>query len=127
MSFTEAEYREAREERERAILAGNHARSMFAIGAATWGGISKLTEECGEVVQVCGKLLGSFGNPMHFDGTDLRDRLESELGDLLAAIDFVLFVNVGRLDAARVEARRRVKLATFMEWHSKRRKEEGHP
>lgn len=123
MSFTEHEHREAMEEYARTILAGNHARSMFAIGAARWPGISKLVEEAGEVVQVCGKLLGSFGHPMHFEGSDLRRRLESELGDLLAAIDFVL-ENNSELSWTSIVLRRREKLDLFRKWHADRRKEE---
>lgn len=89
---------------------------MFAIGDNEWPGISKLVEECGEVLQVAGKLMGTRGHRAHWDGSDLRPRLEEELADLMAAIDFV--VEVCRLDRANVAERYREKLARFHAWHN---------
>lgn len=66
---------------------------MFAIGDERWPGISKLVEESGEVLQVCGKLVWTHGDVTHFDGSNLKSRLETELGDLLAAIAFVIAKN----------------------------------
>jgi len=87
----------------------------FSIGGHVWPGISKLIEECGEVIQVAGKLLGSRGEPKHWDGSDLKVRIEEELGDLLGAMRFV--VARCRLDAEAVERRALVKQATFDRWH----------
>lgn len=64
----------------------------FSIGSALWPGISKLVEEAGEVTQVCGKLIGSGGDINHWDGTNLKERLEDEIGDLIAACMFVIVV-----------------------------------
>lgn len=61
----------------------------FSIGSLVWPGVSKLTEECGEVLQIVGKLMGTGGETRHWDGQDLARALEIELGDLLAAIEFV--------------------------------------
>ena len=55
---------------------------VFAIGALVWPGISKLLEEAGEVVQVGGKLLGTDGAEGHWDGSNLRTRLEDEIAEL---------------------------------------------
>ena len=93
--------------------------SAFAIGADRWPGISKLMEETAEVVQVCSKLLATYGDVMHWDGSNLRDRLEEELGDALAAIDFVLMLCP--LDAQRVMERRASKLKLFQQWHREQR------
>jgi NTP pyrophosphatase (non-canonical NTP hydrolase) len=87
----------------------------FSIGGQVWPGISKLIEECGEVIQVAGKLLGSRGEPKHWDGSDLQERMQEELGDLLAAASFVIQRN--GLDAEAIESRRIQKLATFERWH----------
>jgi NTP pyrophosphatase (non-canonical NTP hydrolase) len=87
----------------------------FAIGSQTWPGISKLVEELGEVAQVAGKLIATGGQPEHWDGTDLRTRLEDELADLEAAIAFVIREN--GLDAGRITDRRQAKLRLFSEWH----------
>jgi NTP pyrophosphatase (non-canonical NTP hydrolase) len=87
----------------------------FAIGSKTWPGISKLVEELGEVAQVAGKLIATGGRPAHWDGTNLRVRLEDELADLEAAIAFVIQRN--GLDADRIAERREAKLRLFREWH----------
>jgi len=88
----------------------------FAIGSALWAGMSKLLEEMGEVQQVLGKIIATGGKPVHWDGTNLNGRLESELGDLLAAIGFFLHANP-HLDEDRIEERRLLKTALFKKWH----------
>jgi NTP pyrophosphatase (non-canonical NTP hydrolase) len=90
---------------------------MFAIGSRRWPGLSKLSEECGEVVQVIGKLMGTGGEPAHWDGSDLRLRLTEELADVLAACDFVAMTNGYALDEAAIAERRIAKLQQFLEWH----------
>lgn len=89
----------------------------FSIGSDTWPGIAKLIEEAGEVIQVCGKLIAINGaeNYDHWDGTNLADRLIEELGDLKAAVSFVIGVN--KLDDDRIMARTREKLRLFLDWH----------
>lgn len=84
-------------------------------------GLAKLIEECGEVLQIAGKLIqypelqkSEMSHYMHPDGSYLRERLETELGDLLAAITFVS--QKMRLNSADVHHRATVKLATFNEW-----------
>ena len=88
----------------------------FSIGSNVWPGISKLIEECGETVQVCGKLLGSRGQVAHWDGSDLKERLEEEIADLLAAIDFVS-IRCGLNSAAIIDRRVRKKVL-FDQWHA---------
>lgn len=87
---------------------------MFDIGSKKWAGISKLIEECGEVLQVCGKIIAMRSERIHFSGVDLKKQLEDELGDVLAAIEFVTRHSV--LDANRIEARVASKLALFEKW-----------
>ncbi len=86
----------------------------YAIGSSLWPGISKLIEEAGEVVQVAGKLLATGGAVDHWDGTNLRDRLIEEMGDLLAAIEFAAHANKIEAD---VMARAAEKLSLFRGWH----------
>lgn len=77
-------------------------------------GIFKLIEECGEVIQVAGKL-GPFPQGDHPDGAGpLKERLEDELADLTAASRYVIETN--GLDAVRMEARARAKLKRFQDW-----------
>lgn len=89
---------------------------MFSLGAKVWPGISKVTEESGEVLQVCGKLIGSQGEVNHWDGTNLRVRLEEELGDVLAAISVLMQLNP-ELSVKNITERCAAKEALFLEWH----------
>lgn len=80
-------------------------------------GLSKLIEECGEVIQIAGKLL-AFPNGEHPDGAgNLHRRLEDEMGDVRAAIRFVCETH--NLDLRhRVNERETEKLLTFRRWHA---------
>lgn len=52
----------------------------YSIGSSHLPGLSKLTEECGELTQVLGKVLGMGSAGDHWDGTNLRKRLIEEMG-----------------------------------------------
>ena len=86
----------------------------FSIGSDIWPGISKLIEEAGETLQICGKLMATAGREEHWDKTNLRERLVEELGDLSAAITFVVNVNGMEEDVVK---RGQAKLAMFYAWH----------
>jgi hypothetical protein len=88
-------------------------RGRFAFGSE-WSGIAKLSEECGELVTVIGKLMATDGDPRHWQG-DLRARLEDELADVGAAIAHVL--HHCPLNLANVGDRSRVKRGLFSKWH----------
>lgn len=90
-------------------------KGPYCIGGASWPGISKLVEEAGEVCQVAGKLLGTGGAVEHWDGSNLRERLEEEIADLMAACRFVIEAN--GLDVEKVRARAALKLEIFNLWH----------
>lgn len=90
--------------------------SDFSIGGKLWPGISKLIEEAGEVTQVCGKLIGSRGNIHHWDGSNLKERLQEEMGDLWAAMQMVIKAN--DLDEDAMQERASSKLALFWKWHN---------
>lgn len=87
---------------------------MFAIGDDQWPGLSKLSEEAGEVVQVIGKLMGTHGKAKHWDGTDLRQRLIEEIADVMTACELVIELN----DLDGIEKRKYEKLALFHKWHA---------
>lgn len=90
-------------------------RGDFSIGGNLWPGLSKLVEECGEVLQVGGKLMGSEGRTDHWSG-DLKPMLEDEIADVIAAARFFTEVNPA-LDISRILARADHKIATFHQWH----------
>lgn len=89
---------------------------MFDFGKGNkWPGIAKLIEEAGELIQVCGKLMGSRGHEDHWDGTNLRERLHEEIGDVLAACEFII-ARCG-LDRGKIRERIAHKLGRYNSWH----------
>lgn len=91
---------------------------MFFIGAPKWPGISKLIEEAGEVLQICGKLIGSEGEIKHWNVPDLKSALEDEIGDVLAACHFV--IETCGLDFNKIMRRKNQKHGIFHAWHEER-------
>jgi NTP pyrophosphatase (non-canonical NTP hydrolase) len=79
-------------------------------------GVAKLIEECGELQQVLGKRLAYWTTDEHPDGSNLRDRMQDEMGDVLAAIDFV--IKHLNLDSWAVADRHARKLALFDTWQA---------
>lgn len=78
-------------------------------------GIPKLIEECGELQQVLGKRLAYYRTIHHPDGSgSLRKRMAHEMGDVLAAIEFV--AEYEGLDMAAIEVHASAKLAQFRAW-----------
>ncbi len=82
-------------------------------------GLAKLVEECGEVLQVAGKLqqypeLQHEDDIAHPDGTKLRERLKEEMADVLAAIEFVT-QKLG-LDKYDIFDRAQAKTKLFKQW-----------
>lgn len=88
--------------------------------AMAHNGLVKLSEECAEAIQVAQKLIAypalRFSVETHPDGTVLRDRLEEELGDALAAIEFVTY----KLELQNLAIRQRTeeKLCLYYKWDS---------
>lgn len=74
-------------------------------------GLAKLLEELGELSQIA-----AYPNTDdHPDGAgSMRLRLEEEIGDVLAAIDFVS--NKFRLNSRRILDRKAAKLERFKQW-----------
>ena len=80
-------------------------------------GLAKLSEECGELLQVIGKRLAYYRTDEHPDGgPPLTRRLEDEIADVMAACGLV--VGLCNLDERRVADRTNRKLELFLEWHS---------
>lgn len=94
--------------------AGIASDGSFSIGSNVWPGVSKLIEEMGELHQVLGKLIATHGASDHWDGTDLRQRLIEEMGDVAGALIFVQEVNALDGDAIAERAERKADL--FRQW-----------
>lgn len=81
-------------------------------------GLAKLVEECGEALQVAGKMLQypklQHSLEQHPDGKILRRELEKEMGDLLAACIYV--TQRLKLDELCIDDRAQRKLKLFNQW-----------
>ena len=87
----------------------------YAIGSDHCNGLSKLIEECGELIQVAGKIIGLGDAGDHWDGTNLRQRLEEEIADVRAATMYVMAK--WELDALDIGHRTGAKLRLFQDWN----------
>lgn len=82
----------------------------------TANGYAKLLEELGELAQVAAKRLAYFTTDEHPDGAgSLSERIEDEMGDVIAACNFVAEAN--NLNRSRIHTRAGRKLVQFHEWH----------
>jgi NTP pyrophosphatase (non-canonical NTP hydrolase) len=89
----------------------------FGIGSRRWPGVAKLLEEMGELQQELAKLVATGGGTEHWDGNgDLRDRIENEMGDVIAAIFYAMAHNP-QLRSHVVRARADLKEQRFNRWH----------
>ena len=79
-------------------------------------GLAKLVEECGELQQIAGKKMTCPNADLHYDGKSLKDRMEKEMGDVLAAIELVIVTH--SLNATNIRGRMANKLRLFEKWHS---------
>lgn len=81
------------------------------------GGLCKLAEECGELLQVIGKKLAYYHTQQHPDNAPpIDDRLCNEMADVLAAMSVV--AEIHRLDQEALFQRAEVKADLFMLWHN---------
>jgi len=89
-----------------------------AIGSDVWPGLGKASEECGELLQLLGRLI-AYPEDEHPSGRDPAEGLVDEIGDLQAALEYLVAVNP--IDALAVRERKGRKLALFMRWHLEER------
>ena len=82
-------------------------------------GLVKLMEECAELIQVAAKMaaypeLAFSRKGLHPDGSSLRTRMIEEIGDVYAAIGFV----VDKLELSTIDIHKRMKMkrALFDQW-----------
>ena len=75
----------------------------YGIGSDTWPGLSRLAADAAQVVKVACTIIGT-GNDTHEDEAVQRESLQEQLGDLRAAIDYVIGKNA--LDWGAVNKRR---------------------
>lgn len=80
------------------------------------GGLTKLSEECGELVQAaCKAAAMPPGQVRHWDGSYPKEALENEMADVLAAMRFVVEKRED-LDVDRINERAARKLEQYHTW-----------
>lgn len=83
--------------------------------AMSHNGLTKLMEECGEAIQIAAKMIAYPNTDQHPDGAgSMRARLTNELGDVTAAISFVV-AKLG-LDLDALTDRAQFKLNSYAKW-----------
>lgn len=94
-------------------------------GGMHCGGLTKLMEECGELIQIAAKAATYPDDDYHPDQLDpttdaemqtTNSRMEDEMADVLAAVQFV--IRKRGLDQGAITERMATKLATFTKWDS---------
>lgn len=88
----------------------------YCIGSDEWNGLSKLIEELGELQQVCGKLIGSEGNTVHWSG-DLKEKFIEELGDVYGSMDFFVEKNFSDQEIIKISNQSTMKYTRFNQWN----------
>jgi hypothetical protein len=74
----------------------------YSIGSDTWPGLSRLAADAAQVVRVAWTIMGNCGDTQpeaEAETNGLRESLQEELGDLRAAIDYVIGKNALDWDA----------------------------
>lgn len=94
---------------------------MFSFGSKRWPGLAKLAEECGELLQVIGKLMQVKGRSKHWSG-NMREKMVEELADVKAATRFVELHCLTPIERGLVTRRMEMKLAKFEKWHQEESK-----
>lgn len=84
-------------------------------GGLAAGGLVKMIEEAGELLQIAGKQMAFPTEDKHPDGTEsMRQRLQEEIADLRAALYFV--ETKFELDREFMAARMLTKLRSLKKW-----------
>lgn len=89
----------------------------YNFGSPVWPGLAKVIEECGEVLQIAGQIV-AFPAGNHPSGVDIVARMNNEIADLAAAIQFLVAEN-GTIDTTGFVLRRDAKLRLFQGWHER--------
>lgn len=79
-------------------------------------GLTKLTEELGELTAIASKKMAYFNTDVHPDSDILMStRKMEEMGDVLAAIEFVV-MQFSELDMITIQVRKIMKLELYEKW-----------
>ena len=96
-------------------MTNKHTPKKFGIASRSWTGLAKLGEEANEVGQEIFKIIATGGSMEYGDGTGLTENLLlDEIGDLLAAIEYVLTKN--KMPLAHILKRKNLKLKRYEDW-----------
>ena len=88
---------------------------MYTLTSEKWRGLSKLSEEMGELQQVLAKIVENGGSLDYWD-KDLKTSLLEELGDVAASFSFFVCNNMSDDDLDRICDRQDLKIEKYEEW-----------
>jgi hypothetical protein len=92
--------------------------STYQVTCPNWPGLAKVVEESGELGQVFGKIVSCGGEVVYpWGGTDLRDKMNEETADLLAALLFMV-IHSPHLNQEEIFERAQMKFERFVEWRN---------
>lgn len=77
-------------------------------------GLTKIMEECSELIQICAKKVAFMQDEYHPDGQFMRGEIEKEMADVLASIEFV--INKWNLNRELIDYRMNQKLSLYNIW-----------
>lgn len=77
-------------------------------------GLTKLMEECGELIQILAKKLAYIDTDIHLGDNPIKHRMEDEIADVVAAITFV--VEQFDLDVPYMSTRANKKIELYEKW-----------
>lgn len=83
-------------------------------------GLTKVIEECSELIQICAKKSAFMDEDFHPDGQFMRGEIEREIADVLASIEFV--AETWNLNREVINARMRMKLRRYNDWNREPKK-----
>lgn len=81
-------------------------------------GYAKVQEECAELITAIAKKDACAPSATYWNGDNVFSRVEEEIGDVLAAIRYVIEEN--RLDMDAITARAEMKYQTFIRWRDEK-------
>lgn len=85
-----------------------------------WPGLGKVMEECGELTQVCAKIIGADGQTIYpWTGRDYGKDLVEELGDVMAIVNWFV-ARCPNVDTEAVLRRCQEKMEKYDKWAKER-------
>lgn len=79
-------------------------------------GLTKVIEECSELIVICAKKSAFMDKDFHPDGQNMRVEIEKEIADVLATVEYV--TSTWNLDKEFINNRMSEKLKLYRKWEN---------